>query len=55
MKILSCVCEHEFQDAEYGYRKRLCTGTSKLNVYRCTVCGREHSAGGSDDKKSGKK
>ena len=37
-KILRCSCKHEFQDNHYGKGMRLFNKTSKLDIYRCTVC-----------------
>jgi hypothetical protein len=41
LKILSCFCENEFQDNNYGSRKRVCNMTSRDGIYRCTVCGKD--------------
>jgi hypothetical protein len=49
--VLKCFCEHEFQDKEYGYHKRLHTPVDKVNTWRCTICGREQVVGSGDDKK----
>lgn len=35
--ILTCTCEHKYQDEKYGKNKRLHNETDK--GYRCTVCG----------------
>jgi predicted adenine nucleotide alpha hydrolase (AANH) superfamily ATPase len=35
--ILTCTCEHKYQDERYGKNKRLHNETEK--GYRCTVCG----------------
>ena len=37
--VLTCTCEHEYQDERYGKNKRLHNKTDK--GYRCTVCGHE--------------
>lgn len=41
-KVLSCTCEHKYQDSIYGKGMRAhnpCkAGTSSVS-YRCTVCG----------------
>jgi hypothetical protein len=44
--ILSCICEHKYQDSKYGKGMRVHNrkqgGKALLNnMYRCTVCGRE--------------
>lgn len=39
VRILECVCAHEFQDKRYGKGKRLHNPTKE--GYRCTVCKRE--------------
>ena len=44
-KVISCTCQHEYQDKVYGKNKRLANKTQKGNqkdTYRCTVCGKEH-------------
>ncbi len=38
MKILPCVCSHEWQDKRYGKGQR--AHNPVKNGYRCTVCGR---------------
>ena len=43
-KELSCTCKSEFQDERYGKGIRVfneMTSGTKVNGYRCTVCGRE--------------
>ena len=44
--IAICTCKHEFQDNRYGKNKRVMNPTSKYigtqQVYRCTVCSKEH-------------
>lgn len=42
-KIDQCVCDHEYQDAIYGRQQRVHNWAIKKRVWRCTVCGREHS------------
>lgn len=45
--ILRCDCKHEFQDKEYGKRRRVMNPTKKQvgekKVYRCTVCLKERT------------
>lgn len=48
---LSCGCEYSYQDGVYGYRKRHHNKMVKLNMYRCTVCGKERSCLGEDKPK----
>jgi hypothetical protein len=45
-KILTCVCEHDYQDQVYGSKKRVCNQVQKpdTNHYRCTVCGKVWSS-----------
>ena len=44
MKIVSCTCEHKYQDDEYGKGRRQANPTSKEPAtFRCTVCGSEHA------------
>lgn len=44
--VKSCTCVHPYQDQRYGNGKRLMNSTQKEDaggqVFRCTVCGREH-------------
>ncbi len=35
-KVMDCICEHEFQDKEYGKGKRFFN--KGVKKYRCTVC-----------------
>ena len=46
-KVMSCSCDHKFQDEKYGKGMRLFNRTAKTvgssYVYRCTVCTREKS------------
>lgn len=37
-EIKLCSCKHEFQDKQYGEKKRLHNPTGK-GEYKCTVCG----------------
>jgi len=39
-----CTCKHEYQDKKYGKQLRVFnkSGSSKVKVIRCTVCGAEH-------------
>ncbi len=43
MAILTCTCQHEFQDKVYGFGKRKFNEMKKTqthpNYARCTVCG----------------
>ena len=39
-KVLTCYCEHKFQDDRYGKKKRLFNRTGKDGEWRCTVCGK---------------
>lgn len=43
-KVMSCNCDHDFQDGHYGKGKRLFNktgGSGKGQVgWRCTVCGK---------------
>ena len=54
-KILSCFCDSEFQDKEYGKYSRLCLLTAKDNTYRCTICGKEQTSGKMEKVKKVKK
>jgi len=40
-KVISCACEHEFQDKVYGKYQRLHNKKTKESTgkWRCTVCG----------------
>lgn len=43
-KILTCTCEHKFQDGKYGKYRRVhnrVNPSSNVEEYRCTVCGKE--------------
>jgi len=46
-RVMSCSCEHAWQDRRYGKGKRVHNATKKLvgmtQQYRCTVCGEMHS------------
>ncbi len=39
-KVLTCYCEHEFQDSQYGKMRRMCNAIAN-GGYRCTVCGKD--------------
>lgn len=47
MAIMTCVCNHPFQDGKYGYKRRVAnaTGVAKSMMssggHRCTVCGKD--------------
>ena len=42
--ILRCVCDHAFQDREYGHKMRVHNKTPKEGgIYNCTVCGAKNS------------
>lgn len=47
MKKVNCKCEHKEQDKLHGKGVRVANETTKARgtsrVYRCTVCGAEHS------------
>ena len=38
-KILKCGCVQKFQDKKYGKNKRVFNHCTKLDKWRCTVCG----------------
>jgi len=45
--VVSCGCQNEFQDRNYGPTRRVANLTQKTSpkdtkVVRCTGCGREH-------------
>ena len=46
-KILSCICNHDFQDLTYGKTRRLMNNIKNKIVselmYRCTICNRERN------------
>lgn len=42
-KILTCTCEHPFQDSKYGKNKRVFNYAEKKEAWRCTVCKKEIS------------
>jgi len=46
--ILSCNCEHEYQDRRCGRGRRYHTETTQRNptIYRCTVCSTERTETG---------
>lgn len=41
-RILTCTCDHNYQDEKYGHKKRVMNetkgGTPDNKEYRCTVC-----------------
>lgn len=41
VRILTCTCEHKYQDKKYGKGKRVHTFNEKNKVWRCTVCTNE--------------
>lgn len=45
VKILKCICDHDYQDQKYGRGMRVMNHApvkgAKPNNYRCTVCKRE--------------
>jgi len=42
--ICKCSCKNFYQDEKYGEKKRVCNRlTGKENMYRCTVCLKEHA------------
>ena len=44
-KIITCTCEHAYQDLKYGTNKRVCNqkvNKSGAAAFRCTVCCKEH-------------
>jgi hypothetical protein len=53
-----CNCKSEFQDETYGKGVRVATPCgsppSSARSVRCTVCGKEYSISGREDKKSEK-
>jgi hypothetical protein len=53
-KIMRCFCESEFQDNEYGHGNRLFSLTKKVNTWRCSICGKEHTSGTVEKEKKGK-
>jgi hypothetical protein len=40
--VISCSCDHEFQNNEYGNGKRLANLNEKAGKANCTVCGKQH-------------
>lgn len=60
--ILKCSCDSylgnkagsQYQEITYGPGMRVHVPTTKENTWRCTICQKEHSKGGSDDKKKSK-
>jgi hypothetical protein len=47
-KVLTCDCVNAQQDAIHGPQRRVANRTGKSDpvVFRCTVCSKEHTAGG---------
>ncbi len=45
-KIISCNCEHEYQDSKYGKKMRVhnCGEGKDKTVVRCTVCGNKKNS-----------
>jgi hypothetical protein len=41
--ILKCSCENKQQDTMYGKDMRVHNKTTKINTYRCVVCGKERA------------
>lgn len=48
MAIMTCVCDHPFQDKRYGDKRRVANETAasvrslgQNSGHRCTVCGRD--------------
>lgn len=39
-----CSCKHDFQDKTYGKGNRLMNECKDGKAFRCTICGKEHSA-----------
>lgn len=44
IKLIKCTCKHEYQDKKYGKGLRVANNT-KLETWRCTVCGKEKAKG----------
>ncbi len=40
--VKKCKCSHEFQDATYGSKNRLCNVSADEKTAKCTVCGDTH-------------
>lgn len=36
--IVKCICSHEYQNARYGNKNRVCNQMKDPNEYRCTIC-----------------
>lgn len=53
--ILTCECQHEWQDAQYGSQKRVMNrikqNDNSCNTYKCTVCGKDKTSGENSKKK----
>lgn len=43
-KITECNCEHKAQDEFHGKGQRVHNYAPKAEEWRCTVCGKKHSA-----------
>jgi len=43
-KIMKCECKHEFQDKQYGDKKRVFNYGEKDKNWRCSVCAKVKSA-----------
>ena len=44
--IMSCSCEHKFQDKRYGKFIRVFNQTVNKTTYRCTVCEKQKEGRG---------
>lgn len=50
VKVIFCVCQHEYQDKKYGKGNRLFIKNSQGN-YSCTVCAKTHNSVATTKKK----
>lgn len=41
-KIVTCSCEHEYQDRIHGKNRRVANWAKKKVAHICTVCGKQH-------------
>jgi len=43
--IMTCVCEHKYQDKRYGKNRRVFNAKAdrKSNMWNCTSCGKDRS------------
>lgn len=41
--VMTCTCQHGFQDRQYGIGKRVHNYGAKNKIWRCTVCRKEKS------------